>query len=464
MVLRKALRRSATGNGIVNLLLLVVAATVLASPAAGQAPPPTEKIFTLDNGLQVFLIRRESVPLVNIVAGVNAGSKDETDETSGLVHLLEHYIIFRGTDLRSGDEIARDLRRHGAAFNAHTGQDFALFEVSLPSAHFAFGLGVQKEILFRLKIGETELSAEKEVILEEIRQIEDDAFRLGQSLVYRNLFAGHPYGRPIHGDPEIIRRLSAADVERFYRRLFVPNNAVLAIVGNLPLEEMEARVRETFGALPRGENPPPPPDPPHPLSGIVEVTREMDVDEAYLLLGALGPDYNDPGQYAADLLTQILGQGIRPLLAGALKSGPRDLVNSAQMTYIALKRAGAFVAYFTLDPKFLPAAKRQAVAYLKHVRTEKFAPEDFIGEDRDFAFDYLDSARNAIRFIVYQAWENGIGLATSMAMHLLLRDDDSRIDYLERIAALRSFDLREAAAAAFNRDAFVLVSIVPRKK
>ncbi len=464
MVLRKALRRSATGNGIVNLLLLVLAATVLAPPLAGQSALPTEKIFTLENGLRVFLVRRESVPLVNIVAGVNAGSKDETDETSGLVHLLEHYVLFRGTDLRSGGEIARDLRRHGAFFNAHTGQDLSLFEVSLPSEHLTFGLNIQKEILFRLKIGEAGLAAEKQVVLEEIRQIEDDAFRLGQSLVYRRLFAGHPYGRPIHGDPAKIRNLSAADIERFYRRLFVPNNAVLAVVGNRPLSEMEAQVREVFADVPRGEDPPPAPAEPAPFTGIVEVEQEMDVEEAYLLVGALGPDYNDPGQYAADVLTQILGQGLHPMLAGALRSGQRNLVNSAQMTYIALKRAGALVAYLTLDPKFLPAAKRRAVEYLKNVRGEKFAPEDFAGEDRDFAFDYLGSARNSIRFIVHQAWESGIGLATSMAMHLLLREADLKIDYLERVGALRSADLREAAAAAFNRGAFVLVSIVPGKQ
>ncbi|MBN1938024.1 MAG: insulinase family protein, partial [Candidatus Aminicenantes bacterium] len=266
-----------------NLLLLVVAATVLSSPAAGQTPPPTEKIFTLENGLRIFLVRRESVPLVNIVTGINAGSRDETDETSGLVHLLEHYTIFRGTDIRSGSEIARDLRRHGAVFNAHTGQDFALFEISLPAEHFAFGLGVQKEILFQLKIGETELAAEKEVVLEEIRQIEDDAFRFGQALVYQNLFPGHPYGRPVYGDPEIIRRLTAADVERFYRRFFVPNNAVLAVVGNLSLEEMEASIRQTFAGIPRGDNPPQPPERPRPVSGIIEVEKELDVQEAYLL-------------------------------------------------------------------------------------------------------------------------------------------------------------------------------------
>ncbi|MCX6565094.1 MAG: pitrilysin family protein [Candidatus Aminicenantes bacterium] len=447
-----------------NLLLLVWAATAFSLPAFGQTSLPAEKRFTLDNGLRVFLFERDSVPLVNIVAGVNAGSKDETDETSGLVHLLEHYILFRGTDLRSGGEIARDIRNHGAVFNAHTGQDATFFEISLPSEHYEFGLKNQKEILFRLKIGEAELEAEKEVIREEIRQIEDDPFRWGRALVHQNLLAGHPYGRPVYGIPERMEKLSTEDIVRFYKRLFVPNNAVIAVVGNLPLSEMETRVREVFSDVTRGEEPPAPPERAQPLPKTMEIERELDVDEAYLLIGALGPDYGDSGQYAADVLTQVLGQGINPMLAGALNGGRRVLVNSAQMDYIALKRAGVFVAYLTLEPKNLSAVKREAVAFLRRVWKENFTPSDVLGEERAFVFDYLESAKNGIRFLVQKAWESGLGLAMSMAMHMLLNDTDAKIDYLDRIAALSSSDLRKAAAASFRSDAYVLVSIVPRKK
>ena len=112
----------------------------------------TEKGFNLENGLKVFLYERHNLPLVNIVVAVNAGSKDETDETNGLVHLLEHYILFRGTETRSGSDIAGDIRRHGAYFNAHTGQDLAIFEISIPAESADFGLANQKEILFDLKI------------------------------------------------------------------------------------------------------------------------------------------------------------------------------------------------------------------------------------------------------------------------------------------------------------------------
>jgi predicted Zn-dependent peptidase len=449
---------------MVNLLLLIWTATALSLPSSGQSPRPSEKLLTLDNGLRVFLVQRDSVPLVNIVAAVNAGSKDETETTSGLTHLLEHYVLFRGTDFRTGGEIAREIRNHGAVFNAHTGQDLATFEISLPTEHFEFGLENQKEILFNLKIEEAELSAEKEVILEEIKQIEDDPFRYGGSLIYQNLMAGHPYGRPVYGSSATIRGLSREDVERFYRRFFGPNNTALAVVGNLPIVEMEERVRAVFGPVPRREPPPAPPERPRPLEKTVEVVKELDIDEAYLIIGALGPDYNDPGQYAADVLTQVLGQGINPMLAGAMKGGRRNLVNSAQMTYIALKRAGAFVAYLTLDPKNMAAAKKEAVAFLKRARTENFSPSDIIGEEKDFAFDHLEGAKNGLRFIVQQAWESGLGLAASMAMHLLLNDKETKIDYLDRLAAIRSSDLREAAAASFGRSDFVFVSFVPRKK
>ena len=135
---------------------------------------------------------------------VNVGSKDESDDTSGFAHILEHCILFRGTELQSGEEIAQATRRHGAYFNAHTGKDTATFEMSLPSEYINFALNNQKEILFNLKLTREGLDEEKQVILEEINQIHDDPIKYATSLVYENLFKGHPYQRPIYGKKEII--------------------------------------------------------------------------------------------------------------------------------------------------------------------------------------------------------------------------------------------------------------------
>ena len=102
--------------------------------------------------MEVFLYERHTLPLLNMVMAVNLGSKDESEETNGLVHLLEHYILFRGTKSRSSEQITQDIRRHGAYFNAHTGRDMALFEISIPSEYSDFALENQKDILFNLEI------------------------------------------------------------------------------------------------------------------------------------------------------------------------------------------------------------------------------------------------------------------------------------------------------------------------
>jgi len=454
-----------SGSRTVSLLLSVFAASaLLSSPLSARTTAP-EKFFTLDNGLRVVLLERRNVPLVNIVAAVNAGSKDETEATSGAIHLLEHYVLFRGTEERSGNEVARDIRRHGAYFNAHTGQDLATFEMALPAEHAEFGLRNQKEILFNLKITEAELEDEKEVILQEFRQLRDDPFRYGGSLIYQNLFPGHPYGKPIIGTEKTLKALSREDVEGFYRRHFVPGNTVLAVVGDFALAEMEAKVKAVFGDVPKGEVVPTPLPKAEPPAKKVEIEETLDVQEGYLLIGILGPDYNDPDQYAADVLSQTLGRGLYPLLLKPLRSS-RDLANSVMMTYIGLKKSGAFVVYITLDPKNMAAAKREAQNYLRrNLRSENFSPDDLLpGEERLFAYDHLENAKNELRFAVQQAWESGLSLASSLAQHLLLNEKTARISFLEEVARISSSDLRKVAAKYFGRNEFVIVSILPKKK
>lgn len=453
------------GSRTASLLLSAIAASALLSSPLPSSPAAVEKLLTLDNGLRVYLLERRATPLVNIVAAVNAGSKDETEATSGVIHLLEHYVLFRGTEERSGNEVAKDIRRHGAYFNAHTGQDLATFEISLPAEHAEFGLRNQKEILFNLKITQDEVEDEKEVILQEFRQLRDDPFRYGGALVYQNLFPGHPYGKPILGTEASLKALTREAVEEFYRRFFVPGNAVLAVVGDFALAEMEAKVKAVFGDVPKGDVVLTPLEKALPPPKTVEIEEALDVQEGYLIIGALGPDYNDPDQFAGDVLAQTLGHGLYPLLLKPLRS-PRDLAHAVTTTYIALKKAGAFVAYITLDPKNLNAAKREALNYLRRtLRSENFSKEDFVpSEERQEAFDHLEYAKNELRFAVQQAWESGLGLARALAHHVLLNDQGSKINYLEEVAKTTSSDLRKVGAKYFGRSEYVVVSVVPKKK
>jgi predicted Zn-dependent peptidase len=424
--------------------------------------PNPSKFVVLDNGLRVFLYEKHDLPLFNMTVAIDLGSKDETDETNGLVHILEHCVLFRGTARRSGSDVLGELRRHGAVVNAHTGQDMSLYEISLPAEHADFALRNEKEILFEFAIGQEELDAEAAVILEEMNQLEDDPMKSGLDLVFRHLFKGHPYGRSVYGRKDVVRTARAEDLRAFHRRYFVPNNCAMAVVGDFLIPDMERKIRAIFSPLERAELPPRTFVEAPLLRRGEEVEREMDINQAYLFIGFVGPDYNSPDQFAMDVLVEMMGKGIHPLLNSALRSR-RNLVQTVDMLFFSNRFGGASVATMSLDPKNLTAVAREAVEYLKRASNENFSKDDYTGDQQFYVFDFLESAKNQIRFSVQRNLELGRNLAMSFARYMLLSDRPGEISYLEEIGALRSTDLRKVAATYLGKGEPVIVSLIPRK-
>ncbi len=451
----KTYRKFIFGAILISFCLLFI--------TSSSSQDENQKYFELDNGLKIFLYEKHTLPLINLVFAVNLGTKDESDEMSGLVHILEHYILFRGTEFKSGLEISQDIRRHGAYFNAHTSLDLATFEISIPSEHADFALRNQKEILFNLKLSQEELDEEKKVILEELSQTEDDPLKYATSLVYQNLFKDHPYQKPIQGKKEIIEALTVEQVEKFYRKFFVPSNCALAIVGDFEIEEMEKKTKDIFGDLKKEEISPPKYEKVLALKKTVEITREMDVNQAYLLIGIFGPDYNNKDQYAIHLLTEILGRGINPMLNYPLR-GRRNLAHNVSMGYSKYKYGGAILIYITLEPKNIKSAKRETIRFLKETSRLNYSKKDVMGEAQLHALDYLESAKNQIKFKIHQSQEKGLLVAVSLARFMLLNEDPTIGSYLENIEKTSSSDLRKAAGKYLSKGRYAIATISPKKK
>lgn len=449
-----------TNKHLSHLFAAALLFTVLTGSLPG-GPQEESKSFTLENGLKVYLYERHNLPLVDMVFAFDVGSKDETDESSGLVHILEHYILFRGTKLRTGEEITRDIRKHGAYFNAHTGRDLSMFEMSVPSEFAAFGLENQKEILFDLKLTQESLDMEKEVILEEISKTEDDPDRYPLTLLFKNLYGDHPYSRPVYGSREVIAKASVEQMEAFYRKYFVPCNGALAVVGDFALSDMEGKIRQIFGDIPAGE--PVENDYPmvEPLEKNVEIEHPMDTTKSYVVIGTLGPGYNNMDMYAVDILTLIMGRGVNPMLNSVLR-GRRTLVDRVSMGSGAERYGGAVSIQMILDKKNMKSAQREALNFLKSARSLNYSIDDFQGDQRLFATDFLENAKNQIRFDYFQSQENALNIAASLARYLLMNDIPDRGRYLDRIDAISSSDLRKTAAEYLSRAKYVIINVTPK--
>ncbi len=442
---------------VILLSLLLASAVLGGGEEKGEA-----KFFELENGMKVFLYQKLDLPLLNLVFAFDLGIKNESDETNGLVHILEHYILFRGSELRSGEEIGDAIRSHGAYFNGHTGLDLATFELSLPCEYADFALENQKDILFRLKITQEELDKEKQIILEELSQIQDDPIKRATSLIHQNLFQNHPYQRPIHGKREIVETATVDQIQEFYDNYFVPANCALAVVGDFKLEDMEEKIKNKFSDLENNGFTPQKFEKAAPLEDDIEIEEEMDVNIGYLVIGLQGPDYNHEDQYAMDVLTEVAGRGVIPLLSYALR-GRRRLVETISMGYGSYKYGGMASIYLTLDPKYMKAAKTETIKFLKNARRRNYSKTDYSGEQRFYALDYLESAKNQIKFRYHQSQERGLNLALSLATNMLMKEGPDRGRYIENIDKINSSDLRKAAGEYFSGGKYVVVSIVPNK-
>lgn len=453
-----AMAKVSHGSTLRFLFILLV---ILGSlPVGSSGADARGRSFRLDNGLRVFLYEKPGIPLINVVMAFDVGSKDESDETSGLVHLLEHCILFRGTETRTGAEVSRDLRRHGAYFNAHTGFDLSVFELSLPSDFAEFALRNQKDVLFGFSLTQEELDQEKEVILEELNQMEDDPRKYALDLVLQDLFPGHPYGRSVYGRREVISSAAADRLMAFHRRFFVADNAALAMVGDFQAADMERMVREIFGSLPRSGFS----REPVPAAGVLRRSsfrREAkDVEGGTLVIGFVAPGFNDPDQYAMDLLVEMLGRGVNPLLPAALRA-QRNLFQTMNMAYFADRYGGAVIISMLVEPKDLSLTRSEVLNYLKRAHNELYSKEDHMGDKAFFAFDFLEGAKNQIRFAVCQAEESGLALAASLARFMALNSREDPGRYLDRIQGVRSSDIRRAAMKYFGRGESAAVAVLP---
>jgi predicted Zn-dependent peptidase len=440
--------------------LIIVFILFLCAELIGERAP---LLLELENGLKVYLYEKPDFPIVNISIGFNLGSKNESDTASGLVHLLEHYVLYRGSRSRSEDEIIKDIRRHGAYFNAHTSYDISLFEFSLLSEYLDFALENQKDILFNLRITQEKLDEEKEIIIQEINQLHDSPLKYATSLAYQNLFKSHPYEKPIHGEKKIIQAASAEQLDEFYKTYFVPSNCVMAIVGDFDSEEIENKVSHIFGQLEKKDSISLDFKKVSPLEKSVEIEKEMDVHQAYLVIGMAGPDYNHPDKYPVDVLVNILGGGLNPMLNRILR-GQSNLVYSLSSSYIALKYGGAILFYFALDPKNIGVVKRKTLDFLKQTRHISFSREDIAGHSRLTAYDYLASAKSQKKLRFYQTKEEGLNIASSLVIHALLNENQSRGNTIDIIDDIDTTDLRKVAGRYLAGRRYVIVSIIPKKK
>ncbi len=268
--------------------------------------------FILENGLRVLVHEDLATPLVAVNLLYDVGSRDENPERTGFAHLFEH-LMFGGS--KNAPDFDAPIQSAGGENNAFTNNDMTNFYATVPAENLETLLWLESDRMLALKVNKTALKTQRKVVVEEFKETTlnepyGDVWHHLGDMTYKV----HPYRWPVIGlVPQHVEDATLADVQDFYKRFYVPNNAILVISGNFQkvggTEGVQRMVEKWFGNVPKGDvSPRNLPQEPQQTAAIRRtVEAAVPLDALYLAFHV--PARIDPDYYALDLMTDILAGG-----------------------------------------------------------------------------------------------------------------------------------------------------------
>ena len=310
-------------------------------PARAVKFPPYD-IQTLRNGLQVITVLHHEQPAVTMRLLVRAGGAHDPDKKRG-VSLLVSTLLDQGTTTRSSQQIADQIDSIGGVLGTGSGDDFTSVSAIVMKDSFGVAMEMVADIIRNPAFAPEEIDRQKEQITSTQQVNANDPDYLASAVFDRLVYGFHPYGLPGSGTPETIAGITRQDLQQFHRQYFVPNNMVLAIVGDITQKEAVAAAERVFGNWPRGEVPVwrglTPPEP----SRRVVIVDKPDAVQTEIRVGQLAIARKHPDFLKWDLAVKVLGGEGANRLHRVLRS-ERGLTYGASADTEGRKLAGDIVA------------------------------------------------------------------------------------------------------------------------
>ena len=205
---------------------------------------------TLNNGLIVVMIPDHTVPIVSYQTWYRVGSVDERPGVTGISHLFEH-LMFKGTTKNGPKAFFQKLEAKGAEVNAFTTRDYTVYHETFVPDLFEQVVELESDRMQNLKVDETALSTERQVVLEE-RRMRTDNSPAGkiQEALWALAYRRHPYRWPVIGYPGDLESLTVSTLQDWYRVHYQPGNAILVVVGDFNPDAAFEMIRKFYSLIP----------------------------------------------------------------------------------------------------------------------------------------------------------------------------------------------------------------------
>ncbi len=424
--------------------------TAHARPGATARAPSRAPAFgrtVVPGGPTVLTERVPGVRSVSTGVWVRTGGANEPADRLGVSHLLEH-MVFKGSERRTARDFALELESRGGSLDAYTSREHTAYTARVLDTDLEVALDVLSDLVLNPQLREEDLALEREVVLEEIAQVEDTPDDLVFELHGEHMWGGHPYGLPILGTRETVGSLECADLRRLHERAYVTANMVVAAAGNVDHARFVDGVARLFPpASQRAGSPQEIGQPEEPTPEATRITRPT--AQTHIVTACATPGHADPLRYAMVLVSNALGGGMSSRLFQRIREelGLSYTVYAFQSFY---RLAGVAGAYLGTRPEW---AGRATDALREEFR--RLASGGLTAQE-------LEDGRNQLKGNLLLSLESTSARLQRLAGAELYEEPWLDPDELAaKIDGVSAEDAARAAAVAFDPDRQVLLQLGP---
>jgi len=302
----------------------------------------------LGNGITVLTENMPQVRSASIGIWLRSGSRHEPAPVNGISHFIEH-LVFKGTSTRTARDIALAVDSIGGQIDAFTTKEYTCFYAKVLDTHLGDAVDLLADIVRHPRFDPLELERERNVILEEIRMVEDTPEELVYDLFSENFYPRHPLGRPIQGTLRSVSSLTPSRVARYFQRAYLPSNILVAAAGNLDRRKLIRLLDRRLGDMPRRKAVQTGGRAPRGRAAVV-LREKKDLEQIHLLLGWNAHPKSRRERYPLYLLNAILGGAMSSRLFQKIRE-ERGLAYSVYSALHSFHDAGALMVYAATGPE-----------------------------------------------------------------------------------------------------------------
>lgn len=337
------------------------------SPGNGAGP----RRSVLPNGMRVLSERVPQFASATIGLWVENGSRYETPEQNGISHFLEH-LFFKGTARRTAKQIAEEIDAVGGVLNAFTGKEYTCYYAKVLRDDLPLALDVLSDIFLCSQFDAQEIERERQVILQEISEVEDTPDDHIHDLFNRRFWPGHPLSYPVCGTAETVGGLGRDDFLAFVADRYRPDRLIVAAAGAVDHDWLVEQIAAGFGGL-AGATEPPALTLPRAAAGLF--VFEKPLEQVHMYLGVPGLAQTDERRYAAFVLNTALGGGMSSRLFQEVRER-RGLAYSISSFLSSFRNAGYLAVYAGLGAAAVGEVIGVVLGELGRLREQGLAAEE----------------------------------------------------------------------------------------